>query len=91
MSGPHWRKKPSTPTPHGTSGGYTNHHCRCQFCRDAFAAQMRVYRKKIRNRPIPAHVHGTTNGYQNYGCRCSHCTAASTLRSAMRKRKREAA
>ena len=24
--------KPSSPTPHGTIGGYTNHHCRCAPC-----------------------------------------------------------
>jgi len=31
---------------HGTVNGYTNHKCRCQPCRDAFAEYVREYRTK---------------------------------------------
>lgn len=31
---------------HGTSGGYTNHRCRCVGCRAAWAAAMRRYKAK---------------------------------------------
>jgi hypothetical protein len=37
--------------PHGTTGGYTNHRCRCRRCRDAHAAYMRAYRPA---QPLPA-------------------------------------
>lgn len=32
---------------HGTLGGYTNHHCRCDGCRHAKAIYMRL----VRNTP----------------------------------------
>lgn len=31
---------------HGTCGGYTNHGCRCDDCRAAFADWMRGYRER---------------------------------------------
>lgn len=33
---------------HGTLGGYTNHACRCQPCRDAVSAYYRIYRTRLR-------------------------------------------
>lgn len=63
---------------HGTTGGYTNHKCRCDDCR----AALREYQKERRRARIaeatPDHVHGTANGYGNYGCRCDACRAAWT-------------
>lgn len=35
---------------HGTLGGYTNYRCRCQPCRDAYAAYSRDWRSRNRER-----------------------------------------
>lgn len=74
---------------HGTSGGYTNHSCRCRPCTDAHSAVM--YRRKQRRKtePVPEHVHGTPNGYGNYGCRCRPCTDAWTRDTVARTKRRE--
>ena len=63
---------------HGTLGGYTNHKCRCDKCREA----NRIYNTGAKARryaslkdPLDAR-HGSTNFYGNYGCRCDRCTAA---------------
>lgn len=62
---------------HGTTNGYTNLSCRCQPCRDAFAATQRVLQAKRRGSLGPDDQrHGTYNGYRNYGCRCDACRAA---------------
>lgn len=61
---------------HGTRGGYTNHHCRCDACRAALAQAVRVARARRKAAPTPDYVHGTTNGYSNYGCRCTACRTA---------------
>ena len=34
--------------PHGTAGGYTNHHCRCSPCTSAQAVWQRSYQKDFR-------------------------------------------
>lgn len=39
-------QKPSTPTPHGTSGGYTNHRCRCDLCKKAWREAHKAYLDK---------------------------------------------
>lgn len=31
---------------HGTSGGYTNHACRCRDCRSAWSRTMESYRRR---------------------------------------------
>jgi hypothetical protein len=61
---------------HGTSGGYTNHHCRCKECTEAYRIAQADYRSRLQAKPIPEHVHGTNNGYTNYGCRCDACGEA---------------
>lgn len=69
---------------HGTSGGYTNHHCRCNDCRAAWAATTERMRQTRQAQRIlidgrlthPYATHGTGNAYSNYGCRCSPCTEA---------------
>lgn len=58
---------------HGTTGGYSNHGCRCPQCRKAWAAYCR---KRKRERTPENAPHGTTNGYHNYRCRCDRCRAA---------------
>jgi hypothetical protein len=40
------RVGPKNAPHHGTVNGYTNHKCRCQPCRDAFAEYMAEYRNK---------------------------------------------
>lgn len=37
---------------HGTLGGYTNHACRCQPCRDAVSAYYRIYRSHKREKGL---------------------------------------
>ncbi len=63
---------------HGTSGGYTNHHCRCPECSAANAIMQRETTARRKARPIPSQVHGTANGYAAYGCRCESCRIANT-------------
>lgn len=60
---------------HGTTGGYTNHKCRCDNCRQAWNAscvsRRAAARQYISKNPesIPEH------GYRGYraGCRCVEC------------------
>ena len=63
---------------HGSSGGYTNHGCRCKKCRAARAIMQRETTKRRKSRPIPDQVHATANGYSAYGCRCDDCRCAYT-------------
>jgi len=74
---------------HGTAGGYSNHKCRCDRCRTAWAAmcrQMKANRKArlagdrgstVRSvaKDAPSE-HGTESTYTNWGCRCADCTEA---------------
>lgn len=57
---------------HGTAGGYSNHGCRCQPCRDAAAAFQRKARERRAKTPAELIPHGA-NGYSNYDCRCEIC------------------
>lgn len=58
---------------HGSIGGYSNHRCRCQPCRDANTDYQRRRREDRRaNTPFEKIPHGE-NGYGNYGCRCPTC------------------
>lgn len=78
------------PIPHGTAGGYTNHHCRCDLCREAFSKAMWKAGVKRRERGLPKGDprHGTANGYDNYGCRCDACKLArKQVRDRARKRR----
>lgn len=66
---------------HGTTNGYTNYACRCQPCRDAWAAY--CYTREAKRAALLAAgkllvIHGTPNAYGNYGCRCAPCTEANT-------------
>jgi hypothetical protein len=72
---------------HGTAGGYTNHRCRCDPCRDAWADMCYRMRQNRTQRPTPDHVHGSANGYGNYGCRCKECTHAWAVVSREQKRR----
>lgn len=76
------------PIPHGTAGGYTNHKCRCDDCKRAFADAMWKANRKRRERGLPpgAPQHGTANGYGNYGCRCDLCLDARRKDRLERKR-----
>lgn len=69
---------------HGTSGGYGNHKCRCDDCREAHRVacsdrkENRLAERVDVNGVMihPRATHGTANGYRNYGCRCDPCVAA---------------
>jgi hypothetical protein len=61
---------------HGTSGGYSNHHCRCYLCRVAwngYCAGRKSQRAKSFD-PTTIRVHGLERVYQA-GCRCEDCRA----------------
>lgn len=75
---------------HGTSGGYTNHKCRCDKCKAAFAAYMAKFRERVKDN-VPEHVHGTAGGYTNYSCRCVKCTSAHTRLTRERRKAKEVA
>ena len=65
--------------PHGTHGGYTNHRCRCDDCREAHrvghAASVARMRQRLASGEAQP-VHGTPGAYCNWGCRCIPCTQA---------------
>lgn len=60
---------------HGTSGGYANHHCRCDRCKRAWSDYCADYFEALAEN-VPERVHGTYNGYRNYKCRCRPCKDA---------------
>lgn len=64
---------------HGTSGGYTNHKCRCAACRAAWADYnyqvRRTRERRIKEDPTLA-PHGSPHTYANWRCRCAPCTVA---------------
>lgn len=63
---------------HGTSGGYTNHKCRCNDCRLAWNAYSRRNKAKRRSRFVDdgSIIHGKASSYQR-GCNCDLCLSAS--------------
>jgi hypothetical protein len=72
-------RSPASNTPnepwHGTTGGYTNHRCRCTPCRAAHRDNFRA--RRGRGHRIDGSVpHGTEGGYNNYACRCELCRTA---------------
>lgn len=63
--------------PHNVST-YSNHGCRCDECRVAWAEyQQNLRRVRREEGRLPEGGHGR-NAYQNYGCRCEKCTRANT-------------
>lgn len=87
-----------TETWHGTTGGYTNHGCRCDRCRKATTDYHRERRWATgRSRPFDQYLrerypdpppHGTETRYTSkWRCRCDLCRQA----SAQARRRRRAA
>lgn len=89
---------------HGTSNGYTNLKCRCQPCRDAWAAYFATRKLRMRMRLLGVDVpqttkhkrveptHGSPSTYRNWGCRCDSCRRASTeTRRDQKRRAKESA
>jgi hypothetical protein len=74
---------------HGTTGGYSNHHCRCAECRRANAEQTKR-RYELYAQEGGRGQHGTYYRYKT-GCRCASCRAASASYSAAYKRRRREA
>lgn len=62
---------------HGTPGGYTNHRCRCEPCRNAWNTYFRGRRSRRADAPTDGDNtrHGRSSTYCN-GCRCAECTKA---------------
>jgi GIY-YIG catalytic domain len=77
---------------HGTVNRYTNHRCRCQPCRDAWAAFCRSLKERraaaLAEDPSIA-PHGRTSTYRNYCCRCRPCVEAATEEQRQRLAKRK--
>jgi transcriptional regulator with GAF, ATPase, and Fis domain len=65
---------------HGTLGGRTNHNCKCEDCRAAWAAYTKAARQR-RSQNIPDDKHGTLSSYFNYSCRCERCRVAKAQRA----------
>ena len=61
-------------SPHGTYARYSRKPgCRCQSCRNAKAAYMRIRRSAGTSGSF---THGTRNGYEENRCRCTKCSEA---------------
>lgn len=71
----------AAPEPARDRNRYKN-GCRCQACRDAYAAHMRQRRADAREAadsgtPLPPGFrHGTRYGFEERGCRCTPCRVA---------------
>jgi len=81
--------------PHGTSGGYSNHSCRCTLCtnanrekQNARTARVRADRVLVDGRLThPNAVHGTYGkGYIGWQCRCLPCMEANRMQQQQRRR-----
>lgn len=71
---------------HGTPGGYTNHHCKCDACKQAHAVAQARQRARRRQRLVDGFTgftHGA-DGYQEWGCRCDVCKTARNDRERQR-------
>lgn len=76
---------------HGESSTYTNHKCRCEKCRAAWAAYVRESheRRALALFDDPTIVqHGLESTYGNYGCRCDECRAAWSKACTLRRLRR---
>jgi hypothetical protein len=65
----------------GTVNGYSNHKCRCNACREAWADYfIRVRDERAARGSLRADgtepPHGDDNTYGNYRCRCTPCRTA---------------
>lgn len=72
-------RDPRCPIGWGTRSGYTNHRCRCRWCRAAHAREVRAKRAERRAAANGGHPIGKPESYTtylNYGCRCDACRAA---------------
>ena len=61
---------------HGSVNGYSNLACRCQPCKNAWAAAVRKRKAERTLRGPSDDIHGKTTTYTNWGCRCRPCTDA---------------
>lgn len=76
---------------HGTTGGTTNHACKCLACRTVWTAhclQARKDRAKLINPDDPRH--GKYTFYANHGCRCEPCTTAHRIATYARLERKKA-
>ncbi len=74
---------------HGTWNGYSNLHCRCGLCREAWAACIEARRQKRQPPPPDDPRHGKETTYGNWNCRCDACRRAhAAALKARRERKR---
>lgn len=75
-------------TYHGTVGGYTNHDCRCEECKEAATVYARTARKnrlELLEKDFWIVEHGLASTYGNWGCRCQDCTIAWRLKARLAK------
>ena len=77
---------------HGTTGGTSNHGCKCLACRTVWT-QYCLRRRKERAEAIQADDprHGKSTFYLNHGCRCDKCRDAHRVATYARRTKSKAA
>lgn len=62
---------------HGTTGGVSNHRCKCVECRAAWTAYCKRRRAERASQIGPNDPrHGLLSFYYNHSCRCDKCRAA---------------
>lgn len=79
---------------HGTSGGYCNHGCRCDACRDAHRLAHKRHRtnryaERVEVGDQLVHLsapHGTVRAYDYFGCRCDDCRSTHARRRRAQRR-----
>lgn len=73
---------------HGSTNGYSNHHCHCRECRAEWARwcaeKKRDRAERLAKDPTLAE-HGRVSTYSNWLCRCEPCTEANRLDKAERR------
>ena len=84
-------KNRQTPPEHGTYGRYiAPHNCRCDDCRAANNAQVRLLRQTMRQRLGEDHIpHGTYYAYIRYRCRCVPCIEANRAYDKVKRERRK--
>jgi len=77
---------------HGTTGGTSNHKCKCLACRKVWTAYCLRRRKERAEQIKPDDPrHGKPSFYLNHSCRCDKCRRAHTNATYAQRARRIAA
>lgn len=67
---------------HGTTGGTSNHNCKCLACRKVWTEYCKRRRAERSANIAPDDPrHGKLSFYYNHACRCAKCRAAHAKRA----------